>query len=165
MGFVLHLLLPLSLSLTPRPSLFPFRSTIRKDFSRNESSFYRNKRRWLAASIFFLPSISPASATLRLSQTRREPVGDSTILNGSRGCKSAGKSHIPRRTCRTEARSSVHPATAYNHRIDNSRGKALLVLGVSVAGENLQTGDLRHIAGDWLLDYWSYRQLMRWLPI
>lgn len=76
-------------------------------------------------------------------------------------CKSARKSHIPRSRrpwrCTSLVLSFVQPTN-----------ELIIQKGTRYwfpCSENLQTGDLRHIAGDWLLDYWSYRQLVRWLPI
>lgn len=68
------------------------------------------------------------------------------------------KSHIPRSkaVCTSLVLSFVRPT----NELIIQKGNTLLVFPWS---ENPQTGDLRHIAGDWLLDYWSYRQLMRWL--
>lgn len=76
-------------------------------------------------------------------------------------CKSARKSHIPRSRRPWRYTSLVLSFVQPTNELIIQKGTRYWF----PCSENLQTGDLRHIAGDWLLDYWSYRQLMRWLPI
>lgn len=48
----------------------------------------------------------------------------------------------------------------------DDRGATTILLSIKFTREKIpQEDDLRRIASDWLLDYWSHRHLVRWLSI